>query len=675
VPGRWLDRFAEQPAAGSRRGQVCRSALGTQGRKQRVGVVHERDVVGATQAQLRLPRFPDSAFPDGPRVRELVARAVAVLALTVTVAYLIWRALATIDLAVWWLSVPLYVLELHAAVGLGLYVFSLWEVHAGPRARPVRESSLRVAVLIPTWNEPTEVLAPTIAAAVALQPVHETWVLDDGDRPHVARLAGDLGARYLRRSDRSHAKAGNLNHALGVIEADVVAVLDADHVARPDFLVNALGYFDDPRVALVQTPQDFYNLESFEHSRTAARDGFNEQSLFYRAILAGKNRWQAAFWCGTNALVRVQALKEVGGVATETVTEDIHTTIRLHAKGWRTVYHNEVLARGLAAASAGQYLLQRHRWGTGAMQVLRADNPLTTAGLTVPQRLAYAFTLLGWFDAWRSLGYLLVPVGVLLTGTIPIQAPLGTFAVAFTVTFTLQQLALWLLGRGWQRPWLAILFDLVRLPSNLAATMTLFGRRSVGFQVTPKGRTGERPRRTPAPRILSAVVVVSGLAAVWFVATIAGSTPLHYGVRAAASVAAGWLAFNLAMVTAAIARIRAIRYGAERRASVRFPVSLPAQLDGVACTARDLSLTGARVSAPSPLPAEPSTLVLEAPGRAVALRCAVRARIDHPDGSHTMGLEFLPGQWPAIGALTHLLFNAGVGLEVVPEPVPLDAAA
>jgi cellulose synthase (UDP-forming) len=428
-------------------------------------------------------------------------------------------------------------------------------------------------------------------------------------------------------------------------------------------------------VALVQTPQDFYNLESFEHSRTAARDGFNEQSLFYRAILPGKNRWQAAFWCGTNALLRVSALKQVGGVATGTVTEDIHTTIRLHAAGWRTIYHNEVLARGLAAAGASQYLLQRHRWGTGAMQVLRADNPLTVRGLTWPQRLAYAFTLFGWFDAWRSLGYLLVPIAVLLTGAIPIRAPLGTFAVAFAVTFTLQQLALWLLGRGWQRPWLAILFDLVRLPSNLAATMTLLGRRTTQFKVTPKGRTGERPHRAQPPLILSAVVVVSGLTTVWFVATIAGRTPLHYGVRAAAFAAAGWLAFNLVLVAAAIARIRAIRYGAERRASVRFPVTLPAELDGVACTATDLSMTGARISAPSPLPAEPSTLVLEAPGRAVGLRCAVRARLDHPDGSQTVAVEFQPGQWPAISALTHLLFNTGVGLEVVPEPVPLGAVA
>jgi Glycosyl transferase family 2 len=215
------------------------------------------------------PVFPEGEAGGDSRARERVIRVATVAALLVTVAYLGWRAVVTVDPAVWWLSVPLYLLELHAAVGLGLYAFSLWDVGSGPRARPVTETRLRVAVLIPTWNEPPEVLAPTIAAAVALRPAHETWVLDDGDRPHIAELAADLGARYLRRDDRSHAKAGNLNHALKVVDADVVAVLDADHVARPGFLRDTLGYFDDQRVALVQTPQDFYNLESFEHSRGA----------------------------------------------------------------------------------------------------------------------------------------------------------------------------------------------------------------------------------------------------------------------------------------------------------------------------------------------------------------------------------------------------------------------
>ena len=95
-------------------------------------------------------------------------------------------------------------------------------------------------------------------------------------------------------------------------------------MAAPNFLRNLVGYFDDPRVALVQTPEDFYYLESFEHGQpkdTSKRAAdYHEQQLFHRAIQPGKNRWQAAFWCGTGPVVRVAALKEAGGAATGTVT-------------------------------------------------------------------------------------------------------------------------------------------------------------------------------------------------------------------------------------------------------------------------------------------------------------------------------------------------------------------
>ena len=313
-----------------------------------------------------------------------------------------------LDLAVWWLSVPLLLLEAHAVVGLALFTFSLWDLDATPPAPVVEETTDRIALLIATYNEPEEVLLPTIAAAVALQPRHETWVLDDGDRPEIRALAEALGASYLSRRTRQDAKAGNINHALSHIDADLVAVLDADHVARPDLLRHTLGYFADPDVAVVQTPQEFYNAGSFEHVEPRARglarqarSTYSEQSLFYRAIQPGKNRWNAAFWCGTGAVLRVAALNSVGGVATGSVTEDIQTTIRLQRRGWKTVYHNEVLAHGLAAASVEQYALQRHRWCTGAMQVLRKERPLSGPRLTVLQRLAYAATLLGWFDAVR----------------------------------------------------------------------------------------------------------------------------------------------------------------------------------------------------------------------------------------------------------------------------------
>ena len=609
------------------------------------------------------PPLPGRGLPAPESVRRRTAiRAIAVAALAVTVAYLLWRTVATVELAVWWVSVPLLVLEFHAALGLALFTFSLWDVDRRPDARDVFATTDRIAVLIPTYNESLEILTPTIAAAVAMRVDHETWVLDDGDRPEVEQLALDLGARYLTRPEHTHAKAGNLNHALGVIEADFVAVLDADHVASPDFLVHTLGYFDDAGVALVQTPQEFYNTDSFEHQ--AGRDGqpdrFHEQALFYRVLQPGKNRWGGAFWCGTGAVVRVAALREVGGVATDTITEDIHTTIRLHRRGWRTVYHNEVLARGLAASDAATYQLQRHRWGTGAMQVLRSENPMLVSGLSLPQRLSYAATLLGWFDAWRSLGYLLLPIIVLLTGAVPIKADALTFTLFFGFTFLLQQLSLRVLSRGCHRPFLSIVFEFVRMTPNLLATLTLVTRRKVAFAVTPKGRTGDARRPAHEPRLLRYLALLSLFAGAWFALTLLGSTFTHYEVPWAAYASFGWLVLNVFLLVSAIGRVRDLRYAGERRASVRFEAEFSGSFDGAVCQILDLSLTGARVAVRSLAEIEPHQLVVLLDGEQVAIESTIRSQRVDSGGRSVLGLEFLPGQNLARAALALGLFHTTV---------------
>lgn len=615
---------------------------------------------GADQAPAALPRFPSGARPaPESRRHALLVRGTGVLALLATAAYLTWRVTATLEPHAWWASLGMLALEAHAAVGLGLFVFSLWDVDAGPRAAPVTTSDMRVAVLIPTYNEPEEVLLPTVAAAVALEPAHETWVLDDGDRPDVRRLASELGARYVTRPDRRHAKGGNINHALGLVDAELVAMLDADHVPTPGFLTNTLGYFGDEGVALVQTPQDFYNLDSFEHAEPTRRSGLGEQSLFYRAVQPGKNRWGAAFWCGTGAVLRVAALRAVGGVAVGSVTEDIHTTIRLHRAGWRTVYHNEVLARGLAAGNAKQYLLQRRRWGTGAMQVLRTDNPLFGGGLTPAQRVAYMATLLGWFDAWRTLGYVLLPALVLLTGASPVRASAAVFLPAFGTVLVAHQTAIWLLGRGYSRPLLAVEFEMVRMPSNLAATLTLLRPRPVGFRVTPKGRGGRHRERDPGPALLWLLASASVLALAWGAATMAGLTPLHYGTTWTALAAAAWLLVNTGFLLAALRRIRSPRFSVERRRSVRLDVSLPARLSAVECRVGNLSLTGALVETVDPPDVDDHTrLIVGLPGpqAPLELSCFVRSRVDR-DGVALCGVEFLPGQRPVLARLTRALFQ------------------
>jgi cellulose synthase (UDP-forming) len=265
-----------------------------------------------------LPSFGRGARPKPASRAELTRiHVIASLAVVLGFGYVIWRWFFTVDLDYWWIALPLIIAETHNVFGLAMFTLALWDVDRSPPWHPVSDTQLKVVVLIPTYNEPEEVLLPTIAAAVALQPAHETWVLDDGRRSEVHQIAIDLGAHYLTRPDNKHYKAGNLNHAMEVIEADVFAIFDADHVASPNFLRHTLAYFDDPDVALVQTPQDFYNTNSFEHEKQTQEAIFHEEAVFYRVIAPAKNLWDGAFWCGTCAVVRASALQDVGGVATE----------------------------------------------------------------------------------------------------------------------------------------------------------------------------------------------------------------------------------------------------------------------------------------------------------------------------------------------------------------------
>jgi cellulose synthase/poly-beta-1,6-N-acetylglucosamine synthase-like glycosyltransferase len=593
--------------------------------------------------------------PESPR-RRLAIRTLAVAALGVTVAYLSWRAVATLPAGGWWLAVPFLLLEVHAAVGFALFVSSTWDVNP-PEVPAVPAPAPSVTVLVPTYNEDLEVLLPTVAAAVDLDGPHETWVLDDGNRPEVAQMATALGARHVTRPVHDHAKAGNLNHALRYVQSDLVAVFDADHVPDRDFLTRTIGYFTDPRVAIVQTPQDFYNVDSFEH----LDDHLHEESLFYRVLQAGKHSAGAAFWCGTNAVLRVDALRAVGGVATESLTEDLHTTMRLHRAGWSTVYHNEVLARGLAAGGPDAFLAQRLRWGQGAMHVLRHDNPLRGPGLTLRQRVAYLYSLSAWFDSWRTLLLALVPVVVLVTGVVPVQASPLAFLLCAGTSLLLQQLALVALGRGRTRLLSSLVFDLVRLQANLRATRSLLLPERSGFRVTAKGRTGDHRARAGVPRVLQALGTVLVVAMVWGLLSVDGLTPTTYPHRWVAWVSLGWLVATLALLAAAVCRIRDLRYGVERRDGHRFPVRLTGRLGSDPAVVEDISLGGALVRVGSGQDRRVGdtvrlTVVVAGDGVSGAAPVHLTATVRHRH-EDVYRLQFHDEQWRALGTLSSVAFR------------------
>ncbi len=537
-----------------------------------------------------------------------------------------------------------FALELHAGLGFGLFVLSVWDTDSLAKPEPREATALRVAVCIPTYNEDENVLLPTVAAAVALQPAHETWVLDDGDRPWVAAMAEQLGARYLTRTDRSHAKAGNLNNAFAVINADLFAILDADHIPTANFLRHTLGYFDDPTVALVQTPQDFYNLDSFEHI-----GDYSEEALFYRVIQPGKNRWDAAFWCGTSAVVRGEAIRSIGGAATESVTEDLLTTIKLHRSGWRTVFHDEVLARGLAPASYREFLVQRMRWATGAMQILRSrQNPWRGRGLTIAQRLAYTASLSGWFEGLRTIGYLFLALAVVLTGATPVGTavvPLLLANLGLLVVSTAAQIQL---GNGRHRPLPALLFEFLRLPMSVHALQQLVFGSNTAFQVTPKGRAGDERTTPPVPGLLVGLGMLGVGGLVVYLMSLArlidGPTGRHVDVAAAVLVA------HVSVITLASRRIRRSDFGDERRRARRFKRELRFQVGAEQGLLRNPSTTGAHIAGRSLTSREVLTVMTrEGP---IQVRCWIT-----PDGFGGSTVEFVPGQYRVQAVLARTIYG------------------
>ena len=323
----------------------------------------------------------------------------------------------------------------------------------------------------------------TLAGCRALTYPHTTYLLDDGRREEMRELAQLAGAGYLTRPDNSHAKAGNINAALPRTGGDLVLVLDADHVPMPDALDAVVGYFDDERMAIVQTPHDFFNHDSAQHYDT----GRHEQSLFYRVICPGKDRHGAAYWCGSGALINRHALLEIGGVATETIAEDFHTTIRLQRHGWRSRYHDEILIQGLAPHDLDSYLLQRDRWARGNLAVFTLpESPLRARELSPLQRLSYFASLFAYLAPPMRLLLLLTLGLVLWTGALPMKISVVALAALWVPYIVLNLGAGSALARGYMRIPETAHYELLTMEIYTRALRCVFRPGKTAFKVTPK---------------------------------------------------------------------------------------------------------------------------------------------------------------------------------------------
>jgi cellulose synthase (UDP-forming) len=354
---------------------------------------------------------------------------------------------------------------------------------AGGQARP------EVDVLVPVYDEPLDVVEPTIAAAVRLRGARvKVWLLDDGSSDAMRAMAARHGAGYIRRRRHTGAKAGNINHALGRTSAPYVAVLDCDHVPGPRFLEATLGHLADEGVAFVQTPQYYANAGDGDLAAAA----WSQQALFFGAIARGKDGHDAMFCCGTNVVFRRAALESVGGFPEGTLTEDFELSVRLHEDGWRTAYVPKVLVRGLGPEDMASYVGQQHRWARGCLSALPA---VLRARLPLRVRLQYLLSCSFFLSGWTVLAYMAFPVIRIVTGAQPLDAAASDqFLLHFAPYFGLALYMVALMGGG-AYTFRAFALQTASFWIHVHASLAVLARRPGSFKVTPKrGADGPQPR-------------------------------------------------------------------------------------------------------------------------------------------------------------------------------------
>ena len=431
------------------------------------------------------------------RRRTRIRIAVEVLFICVSLVYLTWRA------TVFNPDAPIFSLVFYLSEVLGFVLAtSIISISWRYRYRQFVPAphGLKVDVFIPTYNENAEMVRRTALAAVRIRYPHETWLLDDGNRTAIKAIADELGCHYIARAKNTDAKPGNLNNALKYATGDFVAILDADFVAQINILDRMLGYFSDPLVSFVQCPQSYYNITAYQYrSENHDRYLWHDEGPFYDVLQPGRDYWNAASSCGTSVVYRRSAIEKIGGFATETVTEDMHTAIRLHKSGYKSVYHPEPLAFGVAPNDLAEYYKTRHRWGKGNVQGLRCERVPFCAGLTLMQRICYLQFGLMYLEGWQRLILYLVPPFILMTGLYPVRAT-PMFFWFFVPYIVLGYLCFEETMRGYARVYLNEQLCMSRFPIYILSTFAFFSDYA-RWQVSSKKIIGDLEIYLLSPQI------------------------------------------------------------------------------------------------------------------------------------------------------------------------------
>jgi len=463
--------------------------------------------------------------------------AVIVLAAYLSLRYWMFRTTDTLTYTGVWDFVFLMLLYLAETYGIFTHLVGLF-VNLSPLRRNIpalpADGHLwpRVDVLVPTYNEPVEMVTLTLTACTQLNyPADKlnVFVLDDGgttqkrEDPDPARAAAarrraqelqaaaaSLGVHYLTRESNVHAKAGNINAALGAAidtgqprrtsagdnpglgeprpSGELVLILDCDHVPTKDFLRNTVGFFvADEKLACVQTPHFFINPTPVEKNLGTATESPGENEMFYGGIQLGLDFWNASFFCGSAALLRRRHLMAIGGLVEDTITEDAGTALKLHARGFNSVYLNKAMTMGLSPESFDGFIIQRSRWAKGMIQILLLRSPLWAKGLSMAQRVCYLNACMFWLFGFARMIFFLSPLMFLVFNLRVYNASLTQVLVYALPHLVASYFVSNHLYGKLRHPFYSELFEIIQSIYLIPAVVSVFlNPRSPRFRVTPK---------------------------------------------------------------------------------------------------------------------------------------------------------------------------------------------
>lgn len=378
-------------------------------------------------------------------------------------------------------------------------VFHVWQlltlIHVswdtGAKAPFAKDIEAPVDIYITVAGEPVDIVRRTVTYATKINyPNYHVYILNDGkvagkdNWQEIEMLPYEIDPEKvscITRETGGGAKAGNINNALATTTAPYVAVLDCDHVPRSNFLSAMMGYFTDEKVAFVQSPQYYSNhTESF-----VANAAWQQQTLFFGPICRGKAHLNALFMCGTNMVIKREALDDVGGMSQDSITEDLLTSLLMHAKGWQSVYVPMILAEGLAPEDLGSYWKQQFRWARGSLEVLVKHNPLWLRGLKPAQRIQYLASISYYLTGLVVLIDAALPLFYFYGGLMPVSSTTMAIALIFVPYIFLTLYSLQYIS-NYSFSFRAIAFSLAGWPIFIMAFFYTVFRIKSGFKITSK---------------------------------------------------------------------------------------------------------------------------------------------------------------------------------------------